>query len=128
MRHALAPIVLAASIFACSAPEPIQTSGKLTITKVQLLQIDHAITTYRLNHGGKLPASLDVLTFRDADGLAYLDNWPEGPPCDAWGHPFVYEVDPFNRYEVISLGADGERGGQGLDADITLESARRSAN
>jgi general secretion pathway protein G len=39
------------------------------------------------------------------------------PPKDAWGNEFVY-LSNGERYELISLGADGEPGGEDLDADI----------
>jgi general secretion pathway protein G len=52
------------------------------------------------------------------------DNWKSGGyleklPNDPWGHPYVY-LNPGRHgdIDVISLGADGESGGEGKDADI----------
>jgi general secretion pathway protein G len=52
------------------------------------------------------------------------DNWKSGGyleklPKDPWGHPYVY-LNPGRHgdIDVISLGADGESGGEGKDADI----------
>jgi general secretion pathway protein G len=52
------------------------------------------------------------------------DNWKSGGyleklPRDPWGHPYVY-LNPGRNGEidVISLGADGESGGEDKDADI----------
>ena len=51
-------------------------------------------------------------------------NWATGGylpdvPVDPWGHPYEYrapaEAGP---YEILSLGADGAPGGEGVDADI----------
>lgn len=42
-------------------------------------------------------------------------------PLDPWGRPFIYERpgDKSGRpYDLYSLGADGEEGGEDLDADI----------
>lgn len=42
-------------------------------------------------------------------------------PLDPWGRPFVYERpgDKSGRaYDLYSLGADGQEGGEDLDADI----------
>jgi general secretion pathway protein G len=52
------------------------------------------------------------------------DNWKSGGyleklPKDPWGHAYVY-LNPGRHgdIDVISLGADGESGGEGKDADI----------
>ena len=56
-----------------------------------------------------------------------VDSWPQGGfletteiPPDAWGNPFVYELDPESGkpFVIISYGADGEEGGEGDDADL----------
>ena len=46
----------------------------------------------------------------------YMDRLPQDP----WGRPYQYEAgeDLSRRGRVISLGADGEPGGEGLNADI----------
>ena len=51
-------------------------------------------------------------------------NWKPGGyleklPKDPWGRPFVY-LNPGvkGEIEVFSLGADGQQGGSGIDADI----------
>jgi len=42
-------------------------------------------------------------------------------PLDPWGRPYIYEV-PATRsrqpYDLYSLGADGQEGGEGPNADI----------
>jgi len=45
----------------------------------------------------------------------YLDRLPKDP----WGHPYLYLSPGRNgEIDVISLGADGQPGGEGNDADI----------
>ncbi len=45
----------------------------------------------------------------------YLDRLPNDP----WGHPYVYLSPGRNgEIDVFSLGADGQPGGEGNDADI----------
>ncbi|WP_297005607.1 type II secretion system major pseudopilin GspG [Thalassolituus sp. UBA6592] len=39
-------------------------------------------------------------------------------PTDAWGHEFLYFLDK-GQYEIVSLGADGQEGGEGENADIS---------
>ncbi len=51
-------------------------------------------------------------------------NWVAGGylpqvPADPWGNPYDYRVDGGDAgYTVISLGADGVPGGDGVDADL----------
>ncbi|MCE9666696.1 type II secretion system protein GspG [Myxococcus stipitatus] len=42
----------------------------------------------------------------------------EAVPLDPWGHPYVYWMDGQNG-AVVSYGADGKKGGQGADADLS---------
>jgi hypothetical protein len=55
-------------------------------------------------------------------GLAALASLGTVPATDPWGHPYVYKSPGvFNDYELASLGADGQPGGDGEDADITSQ-------
>jgi len=45
-----------------------------------------------------------------------LEKWH----VDQWGRPFRYEVEG-DRYEIVSLGRDGEEGGRGFDRDLSSE-------
>jgi len=40
-------------------------------------------------------------------------------PLDPWGNEYVYDVDG-RSFTLVSYGADGERGGEDVDADIGL--------
>lgn len=52
-------------------------------------------------------------------------NWASGGylaqvPVDPWGNPYVYRSPGEGApYELISLGADGQPGGEGVDADLS---------
>jgi len=47
---------------------------------------------------------------------------PEGLPTDPWNNPFEYQAerDKPNVFALRCLGADGQPGGAGRDADIVL--------
>ena len=49
----------------------------------------------------------------------YLDT--RRLPTDPWGNPYVYLIPGTegSSFEIISYGADGEPGGEGVDADLT---------
>jgi Type II secretion system (T2SS), protein G len=44
----------------------------------------------------------------------------ETVPKDGWGRDFIYSRNKETGYELVSLGADGQTGGVGADADITF--------
>lgn len=81
---------------------------------IQLLEM--GVRSYALENSGRYPESLEELITPDEAGLQYLD-W-ERIPLDPWGHEYVYEKPADAPARVLSLGADGRRGGEGKDADI----------
>lgn len=96
-------------------------------TQVEMLR--GSLETYRLDVG-TFPTEdqgLDVLFSRPADeDLAnrwdgpYLD---EPPPDDPWGRPYQYARETSENglpFVLYSYGADGERGGEGVDADVGI--------
>jgi general secretion pathway protein G len=47
-------------------------------------------------------------------------------PADPWGNPYRYTSPaPDGRFELVSLGANGQEGGEGADADIRYSEIRR---
>ena len=103
-------------------------SAKDAAAKSQIEMLGAALDAYRLDNG-RYPTT--------AQGLAALWELPvseprptgwRGPylrkavPNDPWGNPYLY-LSPgdvnLRSYDLISLGADGEVGGEGDDADIT---------
>ncbi len=85
----------------------------------QLSSLESALDQYRLDVG-RYPDSLQGLV-ENASGS---DSW-NGPylrrelPTDPWGNDYQYESDGRD-FTLMSYGADGEPGGEGNDADISL--------
>lgn len=109
------------------APNVFQHVGaaKETTAKSQIEILGAALDAYRL-HVGRYPTT--------AEGLGALWSRPAGvaswrgpylrkaAPVDPWGNPYLYESPgTVNResYDLLSLGADGRRGGEGENADVT---------
>lgn len=100
-------------------------------TRVQndLSTFSNALELYSLSMGTYPSQSqgLRALVERPSDagnGAAYPSGGFLGKdtvPLDPWGRPYIYEV-PASRsrqpYDLYSLGADGQEGGEGQDADI----------
>lgn len=100
--------------------------SKVSTAQTQVKLLRGAIETLRLDLGRYPTADegLSLLTKSPADATLaarwkgpYLDD---AVPQDPWGHPYQYAVpgadgQPFALY---SLGADGQRGGEGDARDL----------
>ena len=85
----------------------------------QISALEAALDTYRLDVG-QYPDSLEGLVENDSGRAAW--NGPylrREVPLDPWGNEYVYDSDG-RGFALVSYGPDGERGGEGDDADIGL--------
>jgi general secretion pathway protein G len=82
-----------------------------------------ALTTYKQDVGAFPSTGQGLRALRIMpDGVSH---W-QGPylqkdvPWDPWGHPFVYKYpgEHGDTPDIVSLGADGQPGGEGENADI----------
>jgi len=88
-----------------------------------IAQVMQALKLYRLDNG-RYPTTeqgLQALVSRPSSGPA-AENWKsylDKLPKDPWGRPYQF-LSPGVKGEidVFSLGADGQSGGSGADADI----------
>ena len=106
---------------------PSQDKAMVVKARGDIATLDQAMEMYRL----------DNATYpTQAQGLAALKTPPAGLgqpgsykaggyirdlPSDPWGYPYQYVVPGKDGkpFEIYSLGADGQPGGDGLNADIT---------
>lgn len=64
--------------------------------------------------------SIDAFKVNNGHYPAKLSELPSGSPLDAWGNELVYRMPGLGAdYDLVSLGADNQVGGEGLDADIS---------
>ena len=100
--------------------------AKRTAAKVQIRNIEGGLQLYKLDNGvyPTTEQGLKALTEKPTVGVI-PKNWKLGGylpkvPDDPWGTPYKYtSPSPKGDYEIISLGTDGEPGGEGKNADIT---------
>lgn len=93
--------------------------GKVSAASSQISMLESALDSYRLDVG-HYPESLQALVENEDDE----DGW-DGPylnradevPLDPWDNDFVYNRDG-RSFSLISYGADGVEGGEGVDTDI----------
>ena len=100
-------------------------TARVQAAQTDLRALSQTLEIYRLDNF-QYPSSeqgLESLVDRPS-GFPEPKNWnPEGYlkklPTDPWGSPYLYEKAG-SSYSLISLGADGQEGGEGFDADIRL--------
>ncbi|MFK5971316.1 MAG: type II secretion system major pseudopilin GspG [Candidatus Marithrix sp.] len=91
------------------------TTTRISTTATQISSLEIALDIYRLDMF-KYPSSLEALVKNTTNS----PKW-QGPylkkriPKDPWGNEYKYEK---RIYYIYSFGADGKRGGEGINADI----------
>jgi len=125
----LVVIAVIAMLAALVAPNVFQHVGtaKDATARSQIELLGAALDSYRLDNGRYPTTDQGLEALQVQPSIQPLpSNW-RGPylrkavPMDPWGTSFIYlspgEMNPRN-YDLFSLGADGEPGGEGEDADI----------
>ncbi len=97
-------------------------TSEVKITAAQISQVANAVQQFRT----------DVYRYpTEQEGLKALieapvgvENWrgpyleKESLPKDGWRRDLIYKLDPKFDFRIISLGADGKEGGEGINADL----------
>ena len=109
------------------------SESKVKAAKIQLQSFGGALDLFYLD-AGRFPSTAEGLTalVRPMPGVA---AW-NGPylkggniPNDPWSHGYVYRSPgEHGPYEIVSYGADGQEGGSGVAADISLENLTSAKN
>ncbi len=118
-------IVIIGLLATLVVPNVVQRLFKAQRTKAMadITSLDNAIELYLIENNGQQPESLEVLVTQDENGNTYLKQ--EAVPKDPWGNEYFYEpASPGRKYNILSYGKDGTPGGEGDDADISLEEMR----
>ncbi len=103
--------------------------AKVTAARTQINSFNQALLLYK-NSTGNFPSNdqgLKALRTKPGD----VANW-DGPylqadvPLDPWGREFLYKFPGAlpDEPDIISLGADGQPGGTGINQDISSSSTR----
>jgi len=79
--------------------------------ETQMANFETSINMYYMRHR-KLPTSLDQLTEEDPKTG---DSWMEKIPDDPWGNPYEFKILSNKKYQIISVGEDGQ---EGTDDDV----------
>lgn len=96
----------------------------------QLNLFETALGTYKLDMK-RFPTTeegLEALCKNPSSGLSQKEGAWDGPylprpiiPIDPWKNKYIYESHSDNIFKIISLGADGKKGGENENQDIVME-------
>lgn len=99
--------------------------AKVTTTKASLRQLSSAVNQFYMDTN-RYPAEDEGL-YALVEPPSDVTNWQPGGyldttdvPLDGWGNDFIYERYPESGkpFVIKSLGADGQEGGEGYNADL----------
>src|SRR5436190_12077837 len=98
--------------------------AKADAAKIEIGQIAQSLDLFKLEVG-RYPSSQEGLQAL-ISAPAGINNW-NGPywkkqqvPKDPWGNEYKYAAPgQSGPYDIVSLGADGKEGGEGVNKDIT---------
>ncbi len=97
--------------------------AKVTAARTQIDNFMTALGSYKLDTGTFPTTEQGLKALREKPGD--LEQWagpymPKDIPKDPWEHEYVYKYpgEHGDEPDIISLGADGQPGGEGFNADI----------
>lgn len=109
------------------------SESKVKAAKIQLQSFGSALDLFYLD-AGRFPSAaegLAALVRRTPGTAAWNGPYLKGGnvPNDPWNNAYVYR-SPGDRgpYDILSYGSDGQEGGSGLAADISVENMASAKN
>lgn len=108
------------------------SESKVKAAKIQMQSFASALDLYNLDTG-RYPSSsegLAALVQPTAGGGSWNGPYLKGAalPSDPWNHPYLYRAPgEHGPYDIMSLGSDGQEGGSGIAADLSLETLNTTA-
>jgi len=97
--------------------------AKRTAARAQIESFMTALGAYKLDTGTypTTDQGLNALRVKPESATQWAGPYlPKDIPMDPWGRPFLYKYpgEHGDEPDIISLGADGQPGGEGNNADI----------
>lgn len=120
-------LAILAGLIAMVAPNIIGEAGaaRVKTAKAEMANISQALDMYKLDNFQYPSTSqgIEALVSKPS-GSPEPKNYKSGGymkklPVDPWGNPYLYFEQEGGKYEIISLGADSEEGGEEDAADIS---------
>lgn len=121
----LVVLTIIALFAALVAPRLLSKSdtARVTAARAQIQSFMTALGAYKLDTGTypTTEMGLEALRRRPQNVPQWSGPYlPQDIPADPWGRPYIYRYpgEQGDEPEIVSLGADGQPGGEGINADI----------
>jgi len=121
----LVVLTIIALFAALVAPKLLSKSdtARVTAARAQINAFMTALGAYKLDTGTypTTEMGLQALRVRPQNVPQWQGPYlPQDIPLDPWGRPYIYRYpgEHGDEPEIICLGADGQPGGEGINADI----------
>jgi general secretion pathway protein G len=116
-------MIILGLLAALVAPKMFQKVGssKQKAAKAQIAMLGTALDAFRLDVGAYPSAEEGLDALRKNPNRETWDGpyLPKDVPPDPWGRAYVYRCPgEHGDYDLYSLGADGQEGGDGENADV----------
>ena len=117
-------VVIIGLLAAIIAPNVIGNIDRALITRAEsdIRSIETALNLYRLDNFRYPSTEEGLAALVSNPGETAAPNWKQlltSLPTDPWNRPYVYLYPGQQReFDIYSLGADGQQGGDELNADI----------
>ena len=96
--------------------------AKVNLAKAQVQTLAEKVQQYEMDTGG-LPGELAALVKAPSGASGWLGPYAkEAELKDPWNHPYTFAMPGEGKpFDLACLGADGEPGGDSVNADIKYE-------
>ena len=117
-------VVIIGLLAAIVAPNLIGNIDRAAVTRAKgdIRSIETALNLYRLDNFKYPTTDEGIEALVSNPGEATAPNWKaylRGVPSDPWNQPYGYLYPgQQGEFDVFSLGADGQAGGEDINADI----------
>ena len=121
----LVVVMILGLLISLAAPRILGRTDEARVTKgmADIKAIETALGMYKLDSGNYPTTEQGLIALVEAptqgpEARSYrADGYLERVPLDPWNRDFLYASDG-RSYVIRSMGADGEEGGDGVDADL----------
>ena len=99
-----------------------QDRAKVNLAKAQVQTLAEKVGQYEQDTG-TLPGSLEDLVKAPGDAQGWLGPYAKDAELkDPWNHAYLYTMPGEGKpFDLVSLGKDGQAGGDSVNADIKYE-------
>jgi general secretion pathway protein G len=96
--------------------------AKANLARAQVQTLAEKVQQYEMDTG-TLPGSLDALVANPGNATGWLGPYAKPVELrDPWNHPYEYRVPGDGQaFDLISLGKDGQAGGESVDGDVKYQ-------